>query len=144
GVTTVLDGGTLRPGAERLLPYIDHPVVSERFALALAEGDGVETALERLLALGGRAATVTRGALGSVTLTDKGERIDQPAFDVDPTDTTGCGDVFHGGYIYGLLQDWPLPRTLRFAAACAALKTREIGGRAAIPRRDEVERFLRG
>ena len=66
----------------------------------------------------------------------------QSAFKVDAVDTTGCGDVFHGGYSFGLLQGWPLPRTVRFAAACAALKTRALGGRTAIPTLHEVDSFL--
>ena len=49
------------------------------------------------------AATVTLGDRGSMTSSD-GELFHQPAFDVDVVDTTGAGDVFHGGYIYGLLQ----------------------------------------
>jgi ribokinase len=65
-----------------------------------------------------------------------------PAFAVAAVDTTGCGDVFHGGYIYGLLQDWPLRRVTAFAAACAALKTRALGGRTAIPTLAEVESLL--
>jgi sugar/nucleoside kinase (ribokinase family) len=31
-----------------------------------------------------------------------------PAFHVQPLDTTGAGDIFHAGFIYGLLQDWPI------------------------------------
>lgn len=143
GVTTVLDGGTLRPGVERLLPLIDHAVVSERFAEALAPGN-LEAALRQLLTFGCAAATVTQGADGCLTLERGGELFHTPAFVVAAVDTTGCGDVFHGGYIYGLLQGWPLTRTVRFAAAAAALKTRALGGRAAIPTLSEVETLLFG
>ena len=65
------------------------------------------------------------------------------SFEVNVVDTTGCGDVFHGGYIYGLLQGWDIRQTVRFAAACAALKTCALGGRTAIPGLPEVEAFLR-
>lgn len=140
GVTTVLDGGTLRPGVERLLPLIDHAVVSARFGEALAPGNP-EAALRRLLAYGCAAATVTQGDAGSLSQERGGELFHTPAFAVDAVDTTGCGDVFHGGYIYGLLQGWPLPRTVRFAAAAAALKTRALGGRAAIPSLPELDAF---
>lgn len=142
GVVTVLDGGTLRPGVERLLPFVDHAVVSERFAQALADGNGMEQALEQLLQFGAQAATVTLGDRGSVTLTRDGSRLVQKSFAVEAVDTTGCGDVFHGGYIYGLLQGWILARTLEFAAACAALKTRAVGGRTAIACLSEVEEFI--
>ena len=141
-VTTVLDAGTLRPGLEKLLPLIDHLVVAEKFACQYIGRHDPEAALDELSRLGGKAVTVTLGTKGSVTLDEDGEFFHQPAFDVKAVDTTGCGDVFHGGYIYGLLQDWPLKETVRFASACAALKTRALGGRTAIPHLSEVEEFL--
>ena len=82
------------------------------------------------------------GRSGSLSLGKGVPPIHQPAFVVETIDTTGCGDVFHGGYIYGLLQNWSLERTVRFAAACAALKARALGGRTAIPTLQEVEIFL--
>jgi sulfofructose kinase len=142
GVTTVLDGGSVREGTPELLPHIDHLVVSSRFARQLL-GDGPpEKWLPELMAHGARAATVTVGENGSYTFCREEGLFHQAGFAVRPVDTTGCGDVFHGGYIYGLLQDWPLARTVRFAAACAALKTRALGGRTAIPGADEVAQFL--
>jgi sulfofructose kinase len=142
GVITVLDGGTFREGSPELIPLIDHLVVSERFARQISGGGDPQGILERLLSHGAKAATVTLGEKGSRTLTIRGEEFEQPAFAVKAVDTTGCGDVFHGGYIFGLLQGWPLPRTLRFAAACAALKAMALGGRTGIPRVEEVEMFL--
>ena len=140
-MTTVLDGGTLRERTAELLPLIDHLVVSERFARQLATGDPA-AALERLLGFGARAVTVTLGEQGSHTRIRGGEQFHQPAFPAAAVDTTGCGDVFHGGYLYGLLQGWEIRRTVRFAAACAALKTRALGGRTAIPSLAEVDSFL--
>lgn len=142
GIAVVLDGGTYRKGMEPLLAQVDHLVVSERFAGGFCPDLPPEGALERLRVFGGRAVTVTCGIRGSFTLTAGGETFHTPAFAVDAVDTTGCGDVFHGGYIFGLLQGWPMNSTLRFAAACAALKTRAIGGRTAIPRLREAQDFL--
>jgi ribokinase len=67
-----------------------------------------------------------------------------PAFQIEAVDTTGAGDVFHGGYIFGLLQGWDLERVVRFASAVAAIKCRQMGGRTGIPRLDEVMQFLQG
>jgi ribokinase len=142
GVMTMLDGGTLRTGMERLLPMIDHLVVSERFACQLLQDHDPDIALQRLSGYGAQAVTITFGKSGSRTLCADGRLFSQPAFPIDIVDTTGCGDVFHGGYLYGLLQAWPLRQTLRFAAACAALKTRALGGRTAIPVLQEVNTFL--
>lgn len=140
-VVTVLDAGTFRPGMEKLLPLIDHLVVSEKFARQT--NDDPEMALKQLAGYGAKAITITLGKAGSLSMNTDGQIFRQPAFAVDTVDTTGCGDVFHGGYIYGLLQNWSLPGTVRFAAACAALKTRSLGGRTAIPALHEVKSLLR-
>ena len=142
-VVTVLDAGTMRPGLERLLPLIDHLVVSENFARQVCGEHDPDAALRILAGHGAAGVTITCGASGSVSIDTSGTVFRQPAFAVNVVDTTGCGDVFHGGYIYGLLQEWNLRRTVRFAAACAALKTRALGGRTAIPDLPEVEAFLR-
>ena len=141
-VVTVLDAGTLRPGMEHLLPLIDHLVVSEKFARQSCRHNNLEEALKQLAGSGAEAVTITLGKSGCLSMSAEGQIFSQSAFTVDVTDTTGCGDVFHGGYIYGLLQGWSLSQTVRFAAACAALKTRALGGRTAIPLLHEVEGFL--
>ena len=142
-VTTVLDAGTLRTGVEELLTFIDHLVVSEKFARQHLGSDDPKAAIVSLLSYGAKAVTVTLGCSGSLSMSAEGQYFHQPAFAIDAVDTTGCGDVVHGGYIYGLLQDWTLTTTVRFAAACAALKARALGGRTAIPKLHEVESFLR-
>jgi len=48
-------------------------------------------------------------------------------------DTTGCGDVFHAGFIYGLLKGWGVEKCLDFAAWAGAMVSLELGGRAGIP-----------
>ncbi|MEJ2470989.1 MAG: PfkB family carbohydrate kinase [Desulfuromonadales bacterium] len=141
-IVTVLDAGALRPGIDRLLPLIDHLVVSERFARQAIGSHDPLAALIHLCGPETKAVTVTCGRAGCYTMEATGASFHQPAFPVAAVDTTGCGDVFHGGYIYGLLQGWPLPETVRFAAAVAALKTRALGGRTAIPSLPDVQRFL--
>ena len=84
---------------------------------------------------------MTQGEHGSYTLTAEAE-FSTPAFRVPVVDTTGAGDVFHGAYLYGLLQGWDLNSTAAFAGATAALKCTQLGGRAAIPRLPEVLAFM--
>lgn len=143
-VVTVLDGGTLRERTLELLPLIDHLVVSEKFARQFC-GDvelELEKVLDRLLEFGGVAATVTCGERGSWTKSNGGDLFHQPAFAVNVVDTTGCGDVFHGGYIYGLLQGMPIRETVRFAAAAAALKAQTPDGRIGIPCISDIDILL--
>ncbi len=65
-----------------------------------------------------------------------------PAFEVEVMDTNGAGDVFHGAFIYGLLQDWEIEETAEFATATAAIKCTRIGGRAGIPALNTVKNFI--
>ena len=78
------------------------------------------------------------GALGYI----HDQYVHSPAFKVECLDTTGAGDAFHGGFIYGLLKGFSVEETLRFANAVAALKCRAIGARTALPRIDEVNSLL--
>ncbi len=143
GVKVCLDAGG---GAvvEHLLPLVRAATIviaAERFALSAAPGATVPEAAAELLALGPEIVVVTRGEAGSYTLTS-GTEFTTPAFPVTVVDTTGAGDVFHGAYLFGLLQGWDLARTATFASATAALKCTRLGGRAAIPRLPEVIAFL--
>jgi sulfofructose kinase len=64
------------------------------------------------------------------------------AFRVQPVDTTGAGDIFHAGFIYGLLQGWPLQRQLDFACAAAALNCTAVGARGGIQSAEIIERLM--
>jgi sulfofructose kinase len=85
---------------------------------------------------------ITRGAEGAL-FCHRGTLLESSAFKVPVADTTGAGDVFHGGFIYGLLQNWPLEETIRFAHAVAAMKCMQIGARRGIPTISDVREFLR-
>jgi sulfofructose kinase len=91
-----------------------------------------------------RVLTITLGGRGSITVSAQGDCFETPAFKVRTVDSTGAGDVFHGGYIYGLLERWELEKTVIFASAVAAMKCTKAGGRAGIPRLTEVLKFLSG
>jgi len=59
-----------------------------------------------------------------------------------PRASHGAGDVYHGAFLYGLLQGWEARDILGFANAVSALKCTRLGGRAGIPRLHEVHVFL--
>jgi len=61
---------------------------------------------------------------------------------VTPIDTTGAGDSFNAGFIYGYLKGWPLERSLRLACICGALSTRVAGGTGSQPTLDEALAFM--
>ncbi len=144
-VPVMLDAGRVREGTLELARLSDYVVASEEFGRELGLPDPFEDQ-EGFMRKAGEffpgIFTATYGERGSVTLTPR-LFIYQPAFSVDVVDTTGAGDVFHGGCVFGLLKGWGLRRTLRFASALAALKCRRPGGRAGIPTLEETLAFLR-
>lgn len=141
GIPVMLDAGRIREGMLELARLSDYVVGSEEFAAELGWKDDPGSFKQEVGRQGFGITTITLGSRGSVTFADD-EIISCPAFPVETVDTTGAGDVFHGGYLYGLLQKWPLKDTIRFASAVAAMKCRKLGGRAGIPRLGEVEEFL--
>lgn len=144
GIPVMLDAGRVRNGMIELAHMCDYVVGSEEFARGLRKDKPFdpEEAIEKMRSFGAKAATVTLGDKGSITLCSD-EIFRTPAYKVDAVDTTGAGDVFHAGYIYGLLQKRDIKEVVRFASAFAALKCRKLGGRAGIPDLNEVMNFLK-
>lgn len=68
-----------------------------------------------------------RGSAGS-SAQRAGETVCAPALLVDAVDTTGAGESFDGGFLYGVLRGRPLEDCLRLANARGALSTRCRGG----------------
>lgn len=57
-------------------------------------------------------------------------------------DSTGAGDAFRAGMLYGLAQGWKLGHNLSFAAACGALVCRGLGATTTSATKAEVEAFV--
>lgn len=143
GVKTVLDAET--PQKKELSPLIkliDFLIVPEEFALGFSGAGNIGKACEFFIKQGPRVVVITQGKRGSFVVT-KDKRFFQPAFNnVNIVDTTGCGDVFHGAFIYGILKGWPLEVISEFASAVAAIKCEKLGGRAGCPGFEKVKDFL--
>lgn len=145
GVPVMLDAGRVREGMIELAHKCDYIVCSEEFAREFAGNPDTfipEEAIMKMKTLNAKTVTITLGEEGSITIY-KDEVFRTPAFKVNVVDTTGAGDVFHGGYIYGLLQKWEIKEVLKFASAFAALKCRALGGRAGISDLNETMELIK-
>lgn len=139
GVLTSLDGGTIRPGTEELLEYIDVAVVSEQFCqdLKLAHKD----ALNYLHNKGCKVAAITRGIRGVIGLED-GEFFKIPAMsEVTVKDSTGAGDIFHGAYVSNYLKNKQnsFKSHFEYANIVAGLAVQRLGTVSSIPTIEEIE-----
>jgi len=132
GILTVLDTDTPATGIDQLLGVTDVLIAAAEFPGKLTGRSDLRAALRETVKRGPWFVGVTLGPGGALALVH-GEFHYVPAFRVPVVDSTGAGDVFHAGTIYGLLQGWATPEVLRFAAAAAALKCEKLGGRPGIP-----------
>ncbi|MDP3938453.1 MAG: PfkB family carbohydrate kinase [Deltaproteobacteria bacterium] len=140
GMPVILDIDSVREGSRELLALVDYPVVSETFAPRLTGKAAIVEALREVQRLSaGGFACATLGSGGALALSPEGD-MRVGAAGVKAVDTTGAGDVFHGGFAYGLVRGWDLARTLRFAAAAASLNCTGYGARGGIRSLEEVER----
>lgn len=141
GVKVCYDGNHPRAGLDVLLPLVDWLVVAEPFPRAYTGLPDLKQAADSLLAMGTDVLVVTEGERGCQVWT-LDDRFHVPGFPVQPVDTTGAGDAFHGGFIYGMLQGWDLRRVTTFANAVAAINCQTLGGRRGLPALDEVEELI--
>jgi sugar/nucleoside kinase (ribokinase family) len=142
GVPVVVDIETISPGADRLLPFIDFLISSSDFPRQATGTPDLRSALAQLSArYRPRLVATTLGDQG-VLAYFQGHYIQSPAFKIECKDTTGAGDAFHGGFIYGLLNALSVEETLQFANAVAALKCRAIGAQTSLPSLAEARGLL--
>ncbi len=130
------------PEMDELTCRTDILIGSAGYYRAVFPTGTLEANMRALRRKGPRLVAFTFGAKGCALLDDDGFS-EIEGFSVPVVDTTGAGDVFHGAFLYGILQGWTSVRCARFACATAAIKCTRLGGRAAIPTFDAVETFLR-
>jgi sugar/nucleoside kinase (ribokinase family) len=140
-IPTVIDLDKVESLTSELIKEIDFVVTSGRFPALFTGISDREKALTELQKQIPGFLCATLGHDGAVALVE-GQFVYVKGFEVKAVDTTGAGDVFHAGFIYGLLQNWEVADILRFANAVAALKCRDLGGRRGIPSLEEVQKFL--
>ncbi len=142
GIPVIADLDALYPGVEALLENIDYLITSRDVPGNLTgRADLRESLPEVRRRFGCQLAGATMGEEG--VLAWDGEKFHYAqAFLIEPVDTTGAGDIFHAGFIYGLLQGWPMQRQLEFACAAAGLNCMGVGARGGIETVEKIERLV--
>jgi sugar/nucleoside kinase (ribokinase family) len=141
GLRVTCDVDRVSENSWAFLQDMTHPILAANVPGELTGMDDVEAALRAMRTRHAGLLTVTRGDRGAAAL-DGDHFIEVPAFSVRAVDTTGAGDVFRAGFIYGLVQAWPTEDVLRFANAAAAASCTRAGALAGVPPREDVEALL--
>jgi fructokinase len=117
-------------------------------AATLAGLYGLEGQRMRALAAGLLAKTglshvvVTLGESGAVAAARGGESLYDPAYEVKLVDPLGAGDAFAAGFVHGLLEGWPLERSVRLGNALGACVAEQRGATEPLAMAD-AERMMR-
>jgi sulfofructose kinase len=144
GIPVAADVDNLYPGIEPLLEQVDYLVASEEFPGRLTgEPDLLRSLPVIAERYGCRVAGATLGSSGALLWDCSSSAfLYQPAYRLQVADTTGAGDIFHGAFVYALLQAWPLPRILDFSCAAAGLNCTALGARGGIRSVAEIQRLM--
>jgi len=142
GIPVVADLDETYPGVDDLIANIDYLIVSKDFSCKLMDDKNLESALKRMQSrYECRLSAATLGEDG-VLAWDGRKFYRSAAYQVPVVDTTGAGDIFRAGFIYGLLREWPLDRQLDFSCAAAALNCMAAGARGGIKTVEAVENLM--
>jgi sugar/nucleoside kinase (ribokinase family) len=135
GAIVSIDIDNLFDGIELVLPLIDIFISSQEFPEKLVGIKDGKTALREIKARYNCGIVgMTLGDKGSLLLCEN-EFIETPGYPVPGgcKDTTGAGDAFRVGFLYGLLKGETVEMSAKMANAVAALKCRDLGARTALP-----------
>lgn len=145
GTLVSADIDNIYAGLPELLPLIDVLISSKEFPHRLTGiADERASLVETKARYGCPVVGMTLGTRGALLYTE-GVFLESPAFAVPDgcRDTTGAGDAFHAGFIYGMLRGLEIETSLRFANATASLKCRALGARTSLPKETELTEFLK-
>lgn len=145
GTMTYLVEMPIDEGWKHVLRH-DAVVGNIRELLTLTGTETLDAAIAKartdLVASACRVLYVSRGRQGALAIRADGVT-EHPAWDVEVVDTTGAGDAFAAGCLWGLLDRRDDLEVLRRGNALGGLACRQLGARAGLPSLDDVERLLR-
>ena len=145
GMTTSLDAGWDESenwdcGLKETLKYTDLFFPNEQEALKITR---CSNAYDAAKALAGfcKIAVVKCGPRGAVVCSDD-KIISALPYDCEVLDTTGAGDNFNAGFLYGYLKFMQLEECLKYGNAVASISVTRIGGSKDCPTLEEVKRVI--
>lgn len=124
--------------------HVDILFANEAEILSLYQVDSLPGALLRLQRKPGQTVVVTRGAQGSVVCTAQGDVAVPAAPVAQVVDTTGAGDLYAAGFLYGVSRGLDLPTCARLGGITAAEAISHVGARPVAALRPLVEAALPG
>lgn len=136
GVPSILDADTAPLfDLQTLVPLASHVLFSEpALAIYSQKSAPVEALLDVASQGTAEVVGVTLGAAGALIWTRATGQVQSIAAPViQSVDTLNAGDVWHGTFAWGLVQQWSIEKVVRVANLAAAMKCEVFGGRLGTP-----------
>ncbi len=124
-IPVVIDGGSWKPGFEKILPFVDFAICSANFHPPNCRTE--QDTFAYLDQMGISNIAITHGEQPISYLSEK-EILTINVPKIQPTDTLGAGDIFHGAFCYYILQH-SFADALSFSAKVAARSCQFFGTR---------------
>jgi len=145
-IPTSMDPGSIlieEHNIDEILSLSDVLFLNEVEFQKLSEGNNYLKRADDLHQKGVNWVVVKHGSLGSVVFRENQQPIVQNAFEIQAVDSTGAGDAFNAGFLFGILRDIEISETLIFANAVGALTTLAVGATTGVPNSvSEIEHFI--
>lgn len=144
GTIVSMDIDNIFEGVNELLPQVDILISSAELPERLVGINEPKAALREIQnRYGCQVVGMTLGAAGSLLLCED-QFVETQGFEVPNgcRDTTGAGDAYRVGLLYGLLKNEPIETAAQMANAVAALKCRSLGARTALPDFTELKNLI--
>ncbi len=132
---SILDAGNLREGTVELSYLVDYLVCSHDYAedytnmkMNYDDIDSIIAIYEKMRESYNNNIIITLEAKGCF-FEQNGEYKIVPSIKINPVDSTGAGDIFHGAFTYFLANGYPLEEVLRLANITGALSVEKLGSR---------------
>lgn len=122
------------------LQLVDVFTLNQEEARILTGSDDLHQALEALSQFT-QTVIIKRGSEGCICQQD-GRITTMPAMPARVVDTTGAGDNFNCGFLFGQLNAYPLEKSLLAAIICGSLSVQGYGGASTSPRLEELLQSL--
>lgn len=124
------------------LPYVDYLLAGKEELELIFQTTQMETIIKELSHYSCEKIVMKDGENGASVLMDgKWLHLQAPKV-VKVVDTVGAGDGFDAGFLYGILQNWPIEKTLEFANTIGSMVVQVSGDNEGLPYLEEVQAKL--
>ncbi len=144
GAIKILDAGNLREGTVMLSYLVDYLVCSHDYAedytnmkMDYSDINSIIKIYEKMKESYNNKIIITLESKGCF-YEENGEYKIVPSIKINPVDSTGAGDIFHGAFTYFLANGYPLKDVLRLANITGALSVEKLGSRYSMAKKEEV------